>query len=41
MTIGVTDKQQIQDLILANEQAVRALGVARLGLFGSFVRRVL
>lgn len=35
----VADKQQVLALIEANRLAVQALGVARLGLFGSFVRR--
>ena len=35
----VTDKQQIYDLIIANQQQMQSLGVARLGLFGSFTRR--
>lgn len=39
MKPAVSDKQQIFALINANQKQVRSLGVARLGLFGSFVRR--
>ena len=39
MEPAVADKQQILALIEANQQQVQSLGVARLGLFGSFVRR--
>lgn len=39
MKPAVADKQQILALINANQPAVKSLGVARLGLFGSFVRR--
>lgn len=39
MNPAVADKQHIMALIKANRQKVRSLGVARLGLFGSFVRQ--
>jgi hypothetical protein len=39
MGSAVADKQHILALIIANQRAVQSLGVARLGLFGSFVRR--
>ncbi len=39
MKPAVDDKQQILDLINANQRKVKSLGVAKLGLFGSFVRR--
>ncbi len=38
MEPAVANKQQILALIKANQREVRSLGVARLGLFGSFVR---
>jgi predicted nucleotidyltransferase len=38
MTSAVADKQHIFTLIEKNQRAVSSLGVARLGLFGSFVR---
>lgn len=39
MGSAVADKQQVLALIEANRPAVQSLGVARLGLFGSFARR--
>lgn len=35
----VANKQQVLALIEANRPAVRSLGVAKLGLFGSFLRQ--
>lgn len=39
MEPAVANKQQILALIKANQREVKSLGVASLGLFGSFVRR--